>query len=365
MRKIIFLLFTANLCFGQISITEIDAEMQKHFPENQPGGALVIIKKGNVLYKKGFGLASLTTGEKINASTNFRMASVSKQFTAMCILLLEKKKQLSFDDNLLKFFPDFNRKVGSKVKIKHLLTHSSGIWAYEDLLPENLKNQILDEDVLKFLLKKDSTYFIPGTKFQYSNSGFCLLEQIVRKVSGIPYASFIRQNIFAPLGMSNTRIFEEGKLIPDRAFGYARNDKNEIIPSDQSLTSATKGDGCVYTSLNDYQKWYEALVSDKLVDLKAELKKIGFSITGTNNSFYGLGWFFRTDADKNLELNHTGSTCGFSNVVQIIPSKGYMIALFSNIANDHEVYFQLEKILKKQGVDPSHSDLKSMLNLTN
>ncbi len=364
MVKFLLLIFIYSQSFGQNISKQLDSVMQKNFPANQPGAALLVAKNGKLLYQKGIGLANVNTREKISAATNFRMASVSKQFTAMCIMLLEQQHKISYDDNLLKFFPNWNKTVGANIKIKHLLTHSSGIWDYEALIPENQTKQISDEDVVNFLLKKDSTYFIAGTAFQYSNSGFCVLEQIVEKASGLSYVQFIEKYIFKPLGMNNTRIFEEGKIIPNRAMGFAKNEKNEIIPSDQSVTSATKGDGCVYTSLNDYLKWTAALINNSLVNISSQLMRINHAIEGTTKANYGLGWFNAVDANNELALYHTGSTCGFSNVVKIIPKNKFTFVFFSNIADNHKTFYEVEALLKQNNIDESEFDFRKMLELT-
>jgi len=350
--------------FGQPVVPKLDSLMEKYFPPNQPGAALLVAKNGKTIYAKGFGLANIDTKEKISAETNFRMASVSKQFTAMCIMLLVKQQKISYDDNLLKFFPNWNKPVGAKITIRHLLTHSSGIWDYEELVPQDQQTQILDADVVSYLVKKDSTYFEPGSTFQYSNSGFCVLEQIVEKVSGLSFSKFTEQNIFKPLGMSNTRIYEQGETIPNRAMGFARNEKNEIVPSDQSITSATKGDGCVYTSINDYQKWANALISNKLVNIGNQLKLVNKHIERTINAYYGLGWFNALDDKNKLSIYHTGSTCGFSNVVKIFPKDKLVIAYFSNIADNHKPFYEIEEIVKKSNIDESEIDFKKMLDLT-
>ena len=138
--------------------------------------------------------------------------------------------------------------------------------------------------------KEIRTYFEPGTKFRYSNSGFCVLEQIVEKASGMSYVDFITKHIFKPLGMSSTRIYEAGKNIPYRAMGYAKNKQGKLIASDQSITSATKGDGCVYTSLEDYYKWYNSLINNKLISLAVELEKVTIQLPSPSQGQYGLGW---------------------------------------------------------------------------
>ena len=364
MAKFLLFIFIYSQSFGQKITKQLDSVMQRNFPANQPGAALLVAKNGKLLYKKGIGLANVNTGEKISAATNFRMASVSKQFTAMCIMLLEQQHKISYNDNLLKFFPNWNKTVGANITIKHLLTHSSGIWDYEALIAENQLKQISDADVVNLLLKKDATYFIAGTAFQYSNSGFCVLEQIVEKASGLSYVQFIEQHIFKPLGMNNTSIFEEGKTIPNRAMGFAKNEKNEIIPSDQSITSATKGDGCVYTSLNDYLKWTAALINNSLVNISSQLIRINHAIEGTTKANYGLGWFNAVDANKELALYHTGSTCGFSNVVKIIPKNKFTIVFFSNIADNHKTFYEVEALLKQNNIDESEFDFRKMLELT-
>ena len=366
MLKFLLLLLICNQSFGQHIAQQLDSIMLKNFPKNQPGAALLISKNGKVLYANGFGLANTTIDkeDKITIATNFRMASVSKQFTAMCIMLLEQQHQLSYEDNLLNFFPHWNKKVGERIKIKHLLTHSSGIWDYETLIPINQHDQMMDADVVDFLLNKDTVYFEAGTAFQYSNSGFCVLEQIIEKVSGLSYVQFIEQNIFKPLGMKNSRIFVSGKAIPNRAMGFTRNKENEIMESDQSITSATKGDGCVYTSINDYQKWVDALINNKLINISSELKQINRKIEGTKNAYYGMGWFNAINTKKVLELYHTGSTCGFSNAVKIIPKNKFIIVYFSNIADNLNSFFEVEEILLRNNIDESEIDFKKLYNLT-
>lgn len=364
MKKLIFFILMLNHSFGQGFQQELDSLLAANYSPKHAGIAVLILHQNKEIYKKGFGLANIDTKTPITAQTNFRMASVSKQFTAMCIMLLEKQKKLSYEDNLLKFFADFDKTVGSQIKIKHLLTHTSGILDYEELIPANQKEQLLDADVVRFLKNQSKTYFEAGSKFQYSNSGFCMLEQIVERASNMSFVQFIESQIFKPLGMKNTRMYEANGKIPNRAMGYARNNKGELIFSDQSITSATKGDGCVYTSVEDYQKWHNSLINNKLVDLKLELSKVNHLIEGTKNVYYGLGWFHSYNASNQLELYHTGSTCGFSNAVNFVPQKNFLIVCFSNIANNHSIEKSIRALLKKYKLDDSAIDFAKMLELT-
>jgi CubicO group peptidase (beta-lactamase class C family) len=341
----------------------LDSVMHRNFPADQPGGALLVVMDGKIVYNRGVGLANLEAKTPISPETNFRMASVSKQFTAMCILLLEKQKKLSVDDNLLKFFPDFNQKVGKTVKLRHLLTHTSGILDYESLLPPTQKEQIFDGDVVNLLKPQDSTYFEPGSRFRYSNSAFCVLAQVVERVSKQPYLTFITANIFKPLGMNQTTLYEPKRTIPNRAMGYARNQDNAIRFSDQSVTSGTKGDGCVYTSLTDYKKWNDALISGKLINLSEHLKEVHHPIEGQSNGFYGLGWFFTQTNSAAHTFFHSGSTCGFSNCVVRIPEKQTLVVLFSNLADNHRPFADVLNVLKSSA--ELSVDVWTLHNLTN
>nr|HMQ60479.1 serine hydrolase domain-containing protein [Flavilitoribacter sp.] len=283
---------------------------------------------------------------KLTPQTNFRMASVSKQFTAMAILLLEKQGKLSFDDPLTRFFPDF-APIGARITVGQLLTHSSGIWAYESVMDDNLTEQLSDADVLNLIKGIDNTYFEPGTAFRYSNSAYCLLALIVERVSGQPFPAYLKKHIFRPLGMKNTLVYEAGKRIRNRAYGYARDDQGNLFFSDQSPTSATKGDGGMYTSLEDYMKWHLALQTNRLINLEKALDKVNAPLPG-NNGRYGAGWFFKKEGD--LEMFHSGSTCGFSNMVIRIPDTGVMVAFFSNIAGNHEAFYPIFDRLRKAGI---------------
>ena len=346
MKFICYLLFFSVTALAQPLPQRIDSLMQAQTKPNEPGFALLVMQKGKVLLQKGYGLADVQEQTAISPQTNFRMASVSKQFTAMGVMILEKAGKLSFEDDLLKFFPEFNPKIGKSVKIKHLLTHSSGVWDYEELIPATQQTQVLDADALSLLKDKAETYFEPGTKFQYSNSGFCLLAMVIERVSGKPFAQFITQQIFEPLGMKNTFVYDAAKLQTNRAMGYKRSKNGEIVFSDQSITSATKGDGCVYTSLTDYQKWHKALLKNKFVDLEKTLSSIFHPIENQINKEYGLGWFFSKRADGGLEMSHTGSTCGFANIVVRIPKEKLLIVYFSNIANNSKPYKELFKLFQ-------------------
>lgn len=338
----------------------LDSVMRSSNPSTEPGTALLVVVGGQIIYKNGYGLANGKTKTPITAETNFRMASISKQFTAMCILLLEKEGKLTLDDPLIKFFPGFNARVGKKVHVRHLLTHSSGILDYEAVMDPQQRKQLLDDDVLALISNRDSLYFEPGAQFRYSNSAYCLLALIVERISGKPFVSFLEQRIFQPLHMTASTVYKAGKPIANRAMGYRRKGGGFIF-SDQSVTSATKGDGGVYTSLNDYLKWINALQAGTLLDLTASLQRTGQSIPQAKDSYYGAGWFFRRP-DKPI-LFHSGSTCGFNNYVVSIPSEHLLVLCFSNKADNKANASAILKIMAESSY-PVLVDMLALDDLT-
>ena len=340
------LLFVSASAMAQLR-ERLDSLMRATTQPNQPGMALLVELDGKSIYQKGYGLANVKTKTPVTPGTNFRMASVSKQFTAMGILLLEKDRKLSLDDPLIKFFPEFTGNVARKVQVRNLLTHSSGILDYESVMKPNQREQLLDADVLTLLKDRDSLYFEPGSKFQYSNSGYCLLALIIERASGQSFASFIKLRIFQPLQMTQSVVYEAAKPVANRAMGYAKNKAGAFVFSDQSVTSATKGDGGVYTSLTDYQKWSHALQNGTLLDLKAVVMRTVQAINATSGSSYGAGWFFRQPT--NPVLFHSGSTCGFNNFVVMIPEKRFLMAYFSNRADNKANAAAILKILAEAG----------------
>ena len=347
MRRFV-LLFMAFVCSAAYSQGRLAVRLDSLFgayASDGPGFVVSIEKKGMVLYRNATGFADRDT--RLDTSSNFRMASVTKQFTAMGIFLLEKEGRLSFDDPVGRWLPELPARVGRSVLIRHLLTHSSGLLDYEWLIPDTATRQVLDADVLRLLVPHDSTYFPPGTKFRYSNSGFCLLALIIERVSHQSFGDFLRDRIFMPLGMEHTIVYEEGRLIDHRAMGYARDSVGRIFPSDQSITSATKGDGGVYTSLVDYSRWMRALQQARLVRLPVVLKRLRMPIAGVSDSYYAGGWFMTGQSP--LILFHSGSTCGFTNFVIQVPGDEWSIVYFSNLAGNSVPFRDVVRILREEG----------------
>jgi len=336
---------------AQTPITRLDSFIHT-LASNQPGIALSIQKHGHIIYQNTAGLADPSAGlaepiTPIDSTTNFRLASVTKQFTAMAILLLEKDHRLTVDDPIGHWLPELPKKIGQHILIRHLLTHSSGIIDYESLIPDTQTTQVLDADVLNLLSHHDSTYFTPGTRFRYSNSGFCLLALIIERAGHQSYADFIKDSIFLPLHMDHSTVYEKDHDIYHRAMGYAKDSTGKTFRRDQSVTSATKGDGGIYTSLVDYRKWILALQQNRLINLPATLHRLKFPVGNKTNSDYAAGWFISSQSPT--ILFHSGSTCGFNNYVIQIPANDWSITFFSNLADSQATFLQILRLLKDSG----------------
>lgn len=294
-----------------------------------PGAVVMVIRDGEPVFKKAYGMAHLEESVPMVAESNMRLASVSKQFTAMCIAMLVERGKLSLAETLTDLFPAFPA-YGRDITVAQLVHHTSGLLAYEDLIPDTATVQVQDADVLQMMLQQDSTYFEPGTKFRYSNTGYALLAMIIGKVSGMRFAEFLDENIFQPVGMTRTVAFEEGvSTVPNRAYGYAVTDSGFVF-RDQSLTSAVLGDGGIYSSVEDLFKWDQILYTDRLVSRATfDEAKITAVPTDDKGIRYGFGW--RHDEYRgHARMHHTGTTCGFSTVVQRYPEDQFSIIILTN-----------------------------------
>lgn len=307
-----------------------------------PGFAVLVMKNGRVALKHGYGLADLQTKTPITSSTNFRLASFTKQFTAMAIMLLAHDGKLSYDDKLERFFPEFAA-YGRSITIRQLLTHTSGLPDYEDIYEEKFPGvatgaipQITDDGVLKLLEQQTKGMFAPGTQWHYSNSGYAVLARIVEAVSGMSFPEFLKQRIFDPVGMQNTIAFVKGRNeVPHRAFGY-RQQRGHWIDSDQSATSAVLGDGGIYSSIDDLQKWDAALAKHTLLsaaEVNAALTAVVVPGGARRNDGtpvqYGFGWFLDPYHGR-ARVYHDGETSGFRTTIQRFVDERLTIIILSN-----------------------------------
>lgn len=328
--KRIYALSALVISFNLAARPDVDALFAQFDKPGVPGAAVAVLRNGLIEYEKGYGLQNLEGQESVSVKTNFRLASVSKQFTAMAVLLLVQKGQLKLETTLREVFPDFPS-YGEKIQIRHLLNHTGGLRDYEDLVTG--AEQILDDGVLKLMMQQTSTIFTPGSQYRYSNGGYCVLAMVVEKISGMPFAQFAQLNIFDAIGMKDSQFFvKDESTIENRAYGYSEQG-SAFVKTDQSNTSATKGDGGVYTSVHEWVKWDNALTQSKLlsIDLQTMMFTPGTLNNGSHTQ-YGFGYMLDTYKGRKRQ-HHTGSTIGFRTVVQRYPDEGLTVVVLINRAN--------------------------------
>jgi CubicO group peptidase (beta-lactamase class C family) len=319
-------------------IPKIEAIFAPLTDARSPGVAVVVRHGGRIVFEHGYGVRDLQSPGAIDPETNFRLASCTKQFTAMAIMLLVHDGKLKYEQSLAEIFPEFPA-YGTTITINSLLHHTSGLPDYETLMEQEEKsggrkwtpeNQIHDADVLAMLEKEHATQFAPGTKWAYSNSGYVVLGLVVAKVSGKSFGNFLHERIFAPLKMDQTIAYERGKNeVTNRAFGHSR-DGAAWKQTDQSSTSATLGDGGVYSSASDLAKWDEALAKNTLlseVEMRTALTPatlmggakpvwpVGQDRTAGTPVAYGFGWFLDPYRGHS-RMWHYGETMGFHTYIE-------------------------------------------------
>jgi len=316
------------------------------FAPDQPGLAVLVRQNGRTIYQRGFGVRDLRTRAPITPQTDFRLASCTKQFTAMAIMLLVHDGKLRYDMRLTDVFPDFPA-YGKAITIRHLLNHSSGLPDYEDLMEQppshwSETQQITDAEVLALLKTQTHGKFSPGASWSYSNSGYVVLGLVVAQVSGQSFPDFLQARIFQPLKMHHTLAYIRGKNeIPNRAYGHSL-DGSKFIPTDQSSTSATLGDGGVYSNLEDLARWDDALTHHTLLS-EAEMQPalVPFKLPdgslphwssdpgdtdplGGKPAAYGFGWFL-DPYQGHPRMWHYGDTVGFKSAIQRFPQDGLTV----------------------------------------
>jgi CubicO group peptidase (beta-lactamase class C family) len=309
----------------------VDSLMSAYSAPDAPGASVLVVHGGRTVLARSYGLADVAAHTPASARTNYRLASLSKQFTATAIMLLEGEGRLRYDDPITKHLPGLPA-TATGVTIRMLLTHTSGLWAYEDFVPDSQTTQVHDGDVPALIARADSNYFTPGSAYRYSNTGYALLALIVERVSGQRYATFLHDRIFTPLGMTGTVAYEKGvSTVADRALGYTLK-AGRIIGSDQSSTSAVLGDGGIYSSVDDMAKWDAALDAHTLVSAAGQRDAWTSAVTtrGTRVG-YGFGWFVDSASDG-PRLRHHGETSGFTNAILKIPARRLTIVILTNRA---------------------------------
>lgn len=319
---------------------QIAAYFQSLSDPSLPGFAYLIAKDGKILAQGAVGLADVENKVPNDTDTKFRAASITKQFTAVSILQLAEQGKLSLDDRVTQYFPDFSQ--GEKITIRHLLNHTSGIWDHQkdEELPFPL-DQAVAPDVHMEYIKKHPLFFEPGEKWAYSANGYFVLGLIVEKVSNMPLASYMQKNIFDPLGMKNSGLYDNHINYPHSAVGYIMKEGKPVRAINVNMTT-WNGAAALYTTVNDLFIWNEALHTGKILS-KANYTEATTAHKFTNGfvPFVGYGYGLGIeDISGKPTIGHPGQIYGFHSDILRLPEDQISYIFLSNIANGQ---------LKKEG----------------
>jgi CubicO group peptidase (beta-lactamase class C family) len=325
----VILILALQIAFGQNKIQKIDSLMNMLFSAHKFSGNVLVAEKGKIIYSNSFGFSNETTKEKLTINSIFETASVSKQFTAMAIMMLMENGKLKLDDEIKHYIPELTNYNG--ITIRNLLNHTSGLPDCMNLLDSLFdKSKIAtNKDVVAILSKyKPKLIFEPNSKFEYSNTGYEMLATIIENVSGLTYANYLSKYIFKPLKMKNTFVYSRRlypRNIKNYAFGYIKPDSltGYILPDNFKETKfviwldGIVGDGVVNSTVTDLFIWDRALYTNKL--LSADGMKAIFEVATLNNNSktsYGFGWGIENSDTYNKITKHAGGWPGYLSYIE-------------------------------------------------
>ena len=310
---------------------KIDAVMSAVYKAGEPGAAIIVRKNGRTIIRKGYGLADLELGVAVEPDMVFRLGSITKQFTAVSILMLAEQGKLRLQDEITKFLPDYPTQDRT-ITVEHLLTHTSGIQSYTDMpewLPLMRKDLTLKELIDMF--KDKPMQFEPGERWAYNNSGYILLGAIIEKVSGQTYEAFLETNIFKPLGMKQSYYDSTERIIPRRIPGYQKGQGGFVNAPYLSMTQPYAA-GSLLSTVDDLAVWSDAVFSGKLVK-KEWLGKafMPYKLKNGESTGYGYGWF-TSDFSGHRSIEHGGGINGFTTYEMTFPEDGIFLGILANSA---------------------------------
>jgi CubicO group peptidase (beta-lactamase class C family) len=330
-----FLLFSfLNKSIAQTNLdkdltAKFDQLLSEQFKSNESGATAIVSRKGQIIYKKAFGMANMELNVPMQTENVFRIGSISKQFTAVAILQLMEQGKLNLQDEITKFIPDYPTH-GHKITIEHLLTHTSGIQSYTGMkeFEAVLRLDKKPEDFIGFF-KNQPMEFAPGTKWNYNNSGYFLLGYIIEKISGKTYPEYVEENLFKPLGMTNSYYGSDSKIIKNRASAYSKNE-NGFVNADPLSMTLPYAAGSLQSTVEDLYKWNQAIHAYKLVK-KETLDKAftPYVLSDGKKTDYGYGWSIG-NVQGSLSIEHGGGIPGFLTMGIYLPKEDVFVAVFSN-----------------------------------
>jgi CubicO group peptidase (beta-lactamase class C family) len=336
---------TPNLSSNAAVAQRIDDALAPYFSDDKPGIAAIAAIDGEVVFRKGYGLANVEVGVPIEPHMVFRIASITKEFTAVLIMQLIEQGKLALDDDITNHLPDYPTQ-GHTVTIAHLLSHTSGIVHFTKLeaFQENIRKDHTVEETIA-IFKDEPFGFAPGERYSYSSSGYVLLGAIIEAVTGKTYEEALREHIFDVLGMATAQRGGNDKIIPGRVNGYAKRDDELINDAIVTMTAAFST-GSLVMSVDDLAKWDEALYTNQLLsDASKQLMWTPFVLNNGDETRYGLGWSISRFLGYNI-ISHSGSIDGFTSQHYRVPGHNIYAAVFANTeAPETSVTYLIKKIV--------------------
>jgi len=322
---VLFLLIQFNF-YAQSLESKIDNLIESKFKTENPGAVFLAAKDGKVIYRKAFGKANLEMNLEMKPEFIFEIGSMTKQFTAIAIAMLEEQNKLNFQDEISKYIPDYPTQ-GTKITIHNLLTHTSGIKDFTKIkeLRNISKNDLSPKELVDFF-KNEPMDFIPGEQFKYDNSGYVVLGYIIELISGQSYADFIQKNIFDKLEMTSTYYASHQKIIKNRVSGY--HDREGFVNMDYISFTLPYSSGSLMSNVDDMLKWQNGIDTNSLVNSKTKEKIFtNYELNNGEKIDYGYGWHIK-EINNSQTREHGGSIFGFKSMGVYLPKeKVYVIGL--------------------------------------
>jgi len=322
-----------NISYAQSKVDKLDKLISAYTEYGKFNGSVLIAEKGNVIYKKGFGMADMEWNIPNQPDTKHRLGSITKQFTAMLIMQLVEQGKLKLDVPISTYLPDYPKKNGDVITIHHLLTHSSGIpnmTSFPGFLKNVSRNAYSPMQLVN--ISADSTLqFKPGERFAYSNSGYLLLGYIMEKVTGRSYEQLLQENIFTPLKMNNTGYDHHESLLKNRARGYEKNGRR-YVNADFIDMSVPYAAGALFSTVEDLYLWNQALYGNQLLR-KENMALLFTKHISSGGDHYGYGWSIGetplgNTAERIETIGHGGGINGFNTqLTRILSDKSFIVLL--------------------------------------
>jgi CubicO group peptidase (beta-lactamase class C family) len=373
MKTYLFTLLVFFTCYFLVPITstaqsqqdaslarKLDELIKQRLPAVGPGCVVLVAKKGQIIYKKAFGISDLRSKKPMLTDMIFRIGSMTKQYTAIAILQLVEQGKIALQDTIQRYATEFPSK-GHPITIENVLSQTSGI---PDYLTLQNHDPAKDRDVYTpaqgvDYFKDAALNFTPGSKFEYSNSNFYLLGYIIERVTGQSYDSYIKEHLLKPAGLNHTYYIYKGENIPNLTPGYSRPDGKNWEPAELQDPTVMYATGGLTSTVEDIFKWHQALSAGKPISTQT-LKKAytPFKLADGSLSEYAYGWFIR-DLDGSTTIEHSGSTDGYQTDEIYLPDEDvFIVALFNGFEYDMDFIMLPNDIARLAAGKPLRPELK-------